>query len=157
MFCMVLQFYIPAHKYKGWEKINNLLVKVVLEGLFCPFVLAGTNKTAQDIYVENSICNSMELMVRMDSFQSDVQPGDMRPPRQPLHQERGQGGRGAAGDAAGSAEVGGAGTSYKYQGEDWRNVGTRDTCTLLGHHWGHILSKNTQNSSLDYEELLEQV
>ena len=64
---------------------------------------------------------------------------------------------GAAGDAASSAEVGGAGTSYKYQGEDWRNVGTRDTCTLLGHHWGHILSKNTQNSSLDYEELLEQV
>ena len=38
---------------------------------------------------------------------------------------------------------------------------TRDTCAVLGHHWGagcgHVFSKNTQNSSLDYEELLEQV
>ena len=34
MFCMVLQFYIPTHKYKGWEKINNLLVKVLLEGVY---------------------------------------------------------------------------------------------------------------------------
>ena len=86
-----------------------------------------------------------------------MQPGDTRHPRQRQHQDCGRGGRSAAGDAASSAEAGGAGTSYKYQGEDWRNVGTRDTCTLLGHHWGHILSKNTQNSSLDYEELLEQV
>ena len=31
---MVLQFYIPTHKYKGWEKNNNLLVKVLLEGVY---------------------------------------------------------------------------------------------------------------------------
>ena len=99
----------------------------------------------------------MELMVRMDSFQSDVQPGDTRHPRQRQHQERGRGGRGGSRGRRQQCGGGGAGTSYKYQGEDWRNVGTRDTCTLLGHHWGHILSKNTQNSSLDYEELREQV
>ena len=34
MFCMVLQFYIPTHKYEWWENINNLLVKVLLEGVY---------------------------------------------------------------------------------------------------------------------------
>ena len=63
MFCMVLQFYIPTHKCEGWEKINNLQVKVLLEGVYderCvesmlkghdlerrEAVLAGTDTTAQ--------------------------------------------------------------------------------------------------------------
>ena len=72
---------------------------------------------------------------------------------------------GAARDVAGSAETGGAGSSHRTNtkakvtlGETWVHV-TREQCA--GHHWGtgcgHVFSKNTKNSSLDYEELLEQI
>ena len=124
-------------------------------------VLAGKDTTAQVIYVENSICkgthkknthththtlggegggvrpscgifHSMELMVGMDSFQSNAQPGETRHPRQRLHQEHWQRDRGGSRGHRQQCWVGGTRSSYKYQGDDWRNVGTRDTW----HHWG---------------------